>query len=114
MILVSAGFDIYSGDPLGGMRVTPHGFAGLTESILEIADICCGGKVVITLEGGYNLQGLRDSVKEVLKALAGLSDAGSRDQQDEKGTNMLELVIQRVRKVHDRYWQGLSEPRSAP
>jgi acetoin utilization deacetylase AcuC-like enzyme len=113
IILVSAGFDIYSGDPLGGMRVTPHGFAGLTRSILEIADICCGGKVVVTLEGGYSLQGLRDSVKEVLKALAGLSDAGVRDQQAEKSTNMLDLVIQRVREVHDRYWRGLSEPRSA-
>jgi len=113
IILVSAGFDIYGGDPLGGMRVTPHGFAGLTRSILEIADICCTGKVVITLEGGYNLQGLRDSVKEVLKELAGLSDTGIRDQQTEKSTNMLDFVTQRVREVHHRYWQGLSEPRSA-
>jgi acetoin utilization deacetylase AcuC-like enzyme len=108
VILVSAGFDIYSGDPLGGMRVTSAGFSGLTRSIIEIADICCQGRVVITLEGGYHLQGLRDSVKEVLKTLAGLSDAGIGEQQAEKGTSELDSVIQRVREVHNLYWQGLS------
>jgi acetoin utilization deacetylase AcuC-like enzyme len=112
IILVSAGFDIYSGDPLGGMSVTPAGFSGLTRSITEIADICCEGKVVITLEGGYNLQGLRDSVKEVLKTLAGFSGTGIREQQAEKGTNTLDFVIQGVREVHNRYWPGLSEPSS--
>ncbi|MBW2033663.1 MAG: histone deacetylase, partial [Deltaproteobacteria bacterium] len=71
LILVSAGFDIYEGDPLGGMNVTPEGFAGLIRSILNVANECCGGRVVLTLEGGYNLTGLRDSVKTVLRELAG-------------------------------------------
>jgi len=73
LVLVSAGFDIYRDDPLGGMLVTPDGFAGLTRSVMDIADACCDGKVVITLEGGYDLTGLSESVKAVLKELAGLS-----------------------------------------
>ena len=65
LILISAGFDIHHDDPLGGMKVTPLGFAGLTRSVLDTADLCCQGKVVMTLEGGYGLQGLKDSVRAV-------------------------------------------------
>lgn len=79
LILVSAGFDIHHDDPLGGMLVTPNGFAGLTRSLMEISEICCGGRVVFTLEGGYDLRGLRESVKAVLKELSGLSKTDTYD-----------------------------------
>ncbi len=69
LILVSAGFDIYYQDPLGEMKVTPRGFAYLTRILMDIADACCRGRLVLTLEGGYNIEGLTDSVKEVLKEL---------------------------------------------
>ena len=107
IILVSAGFDIYMGDPLGGMNVTPRGFAGLTRSIMEIAGSCCGGKVVITLEGGYNLQGLRDSVKEVLKELAGLSQANIKDLLAKADKEMVDYVVKPVIEVQHRYWKNL-------
>ena len=107
IILVSAGFDIYMGDPLGGMDVTPSGFAALTRSIMEIADSCCGGKVVITLEGGYNLQGLRDSVMTVLKELAGLSKTSTTDLLAKADQQTLDPVVKRVNEVHHRYWKSL-------
>ena len=69
LILVSAGFDIYYQDPLGEMKVTPRGFAYLTRILMNIADDCCGGKLVLTLEGGYHIDGLTDSVKAVLREL---------------------------------------------
>jgi acetoin utilization deacetylase AcuC-like enzyme len=69
LILVSAGFDIYHRDPLGAMRVTPRGFALLTRIIMDIADRCCGGRVVLVLEGGYDIDGLVASVKAVLNEL---------------------------------------------
>ena len=71
LILVSAGFDIYYGDPLGGMRVTEEGFARLTDIIMEMADTVCEGRLVMTLEGGYNLEGQALSVREVVKRMAG-------------------------------------------
>jgi acetoin utilization deacetylase AcuC-like enzyme len=71
MILLSAGFDIYFNDPLGGMKVTPAGFRNLTRVLLNIADACSNGRFVATLEGGYNIQGLRDSVKAVLLEMRG-------------------------------------------
>ena len=69
MVMLSAGFDIYYQDPLGGMKVTPQGFANLLRVLLHIAQACSNGRFVATLEGGYNIQGLTDSVKAVLKEM---------------------------------------------
>jgi acetoin utilization deacetylase AcuC-like enzyme len=69
LILVSAGFDIYSGDLLGSMKVTSRGFAYLTRILMNIADACCRGRLVLTLEGGYHIDGQAASVKAVLKEL---------------------------------------------
>jgi acetoin utilization deacetylase AcuC-like enzyme len=107
IILVSAGFDIYMGDPLGGMSVTPDGFAGLTRSIMEMAKSCCGGKVVVTLEGGYDLKGLRDSVKAVLRELVGLAETGTADLQAKADKQMLDHVTQSVKEVYKKYWKNL-------
>ncbi len=71
MILVSAGYDIYHGDPLGTMAVTEAGFAYLTRVVKALADELCDGRLILTLEGGYSLQGLRDGVLASLGELAG-------------------------------------------
>ena len=105
LVLVSVGFDIYEGDPLGGMAVTPEGFAGLTRTLMEIARQTCDGKIVLTLEGGYNLQGLRDSVKGVLKELCGESIIGGSDLAGEAGRAAIAPLIERVKKAQDKYWK---------
>ena len=71
LILVSAGFDTYVGDPLGGMKMTPEGFACLTRILLDLADEWCGGRLVMVLEGGYNIQGLAKCVRAVLLEMIG-------------------------------------------
>jgi len=71
MIMVSAGFDIYKGDPLGAMHVTVDGFAYMTRLLRELADELCGGRLLLTLEGGYHLTGQRDGVLAVLAELVG-------------------------------------------
>ena len=69
MILVSAGFDTYMGDPLGGMNVSPDGFAYMARVLKELAEEVCDGRLLLTLEGGYSLAGLRDGVMAVLSEL---------------------------------------------
>jgi acetoin utilization deacetylase AcuC-like enzyme len=108
LILVSAGFDIYKDDPLGGMAVTTNGFAGLTRSLLNIGKACCDGKIVITLEGGYNLEGLRSSVKAVLKELAGLSETDMGPILSKADQEMLDKAVKRVFRVHGRFWKNLN------
>ncbi len=107
LVLVSAGFDIYLDDPLGGMNVTPKGFAGLTRSIMDIAKECCGGKAVFTLEGGYDLTGLRHSIKAVLKELKGLTETHHEDISARANQGALEHAVNRVIKVHSKYWKNL-------
>jgi acetoin utilization deacetylase AcuC-like enzyme len=107
LILVSAGFDIYIGDPLGGMNVTPAGFAAMTRAIMDIAGECCAGKVVLTLEGGYDLYGERDSVKEVLKEMAGLNKSDPTALAGSAMQEMVDNVVARVKSVHGPYWKTL-------
>ena len=71
LILVSCGFDICMGDPLGDMRVTPAGIAYLTRSLVKAAATVCGGRLLVTLEGGYNLNAMRDGALAVIGELSG-------------------------------------------
>ncbi len=58
IILVSAGFDIYRYDPLGGLGFEVDDFRALGASIAALAGETCGGRIVSVLEGGYNLEGM--------------------------------------------------------
>ncbi len=106
LVLVSAGFDIYYKDPLGGMGVTPDGFSALTQVLQTIAERSCDKKLLITLEGGYDLEGLRDSVKSVIKQLTGSVEKGP----DIAGKNIDEIgqkcdhVIKKVISIQKEYW----------
>ncbi len=71
LILVSAGYDAHVRDPLGGMRLTARGFAGLTRLTQEWATTLCDGRIVCVLEGGYDLQGLGESVAATIEVLLG-------------------------------------------
>ena len=103
LILVSAGFDIYEYDPLGGMGVTPQGFAKLTNIIMDIARASCGGKLVMTLEGGYNIRGLQASVKTVLQELAGLNDASLTHWLPQTDPQKVDAALQEVANVIPRF-----------
>ena len=107
-ILVSAGFDIHFNDPLGGMKVTPAGFAGMTRILLDIAEQCCEGKLVMTLEGGYNLEALRDSVREVLKEMAGRRMTDIRPMIESADPKKTAYVLWRVTRMHQKYWKNLA------
>lgn len=61
LLLVSAGFDAHIRDPLCQLNVTTEDFGWITEELLAVADECCDGRMVSTLEGGYDLQALADS-----------------------------------------------------
>ncbi len=62
LILVSAGFDAHLDDPLANLNWSEDDFAWLTGRICDVAEACCGGRVVSTLEGGYDLRALAESV----------------------------------------------------
>jgi acetoin utilization deacetylase AcuC-like enzyme len=68
-VLVSAGFDAHDADPLGSLRVSTAGFADATKIVRGIADRFASGRIVSTLEGGYDLDALAASAAIHLEGL---------------------------------------------
>lgn len=66
LLLISAGFDAHADDPLGGMRLSAAAFREMTRRLLGLAEKTCGGRAVFVLEGGYDLEALRECVETTL------------------------------------------------
>jgi acetoin utilization deacetylase AcuC-like enzyme len=99
-VLVSAGFDAHHQDPLGGMQLTATGYAALVKEIMAIADESCDGKIVFSLEGGYSLSGLEESIVSVLEVITGHS-AGPGAIAAESATAEL---VGAVSRIHSEFW----------
>ncbi len=69
LVLVSAGFDAHRRDPLGGLKLDEEDFRWVTGRIVEVADEHARGRVVSTLEGGYDLDALARSAAAHVEAL---------------------------------------------
>lgn len=69
LLLVSAGFDAHIDDPLCNLNLETEDFIWVTRELMLVADECCDGRLVSTLEGGYNLSALADCVCAHLNAL---------------------------------------------
>ena len=69
MILISAGFDAHARDPLANLQLSEADFAWVTERLCALADRVCGGRIVSTLEGGYDLSALAASVAAHVRVL---------------------------------------------
>jgi acetoin utilization deacetylase AcuC-like enzyme len=68
-VIISAGFDAHKDDPLASMGLTESGYAGLTEIVAGIAKRHANGRILSSLEGGYNLTALAASVEAHIKTL---------------------------------------------
>ena len=68
-ILLSAGFDAHKHDPIGQFNLESNDFYTITKRVLEISRLCCEGKVVSILEGGYDLNALKESTEMHVNAL---------------------------------------------
>jgi acetoin utilization deacetylase AcuC-like enzyme len=69
LVLVSAGFDAHHNDPVGSLGLEVEDFEWLTAAAVEIADTYAGGRLVSTLEGGYNPHVLAECVATHLAGL---------------------------------------------
>ncbi|XP_024524977.1 histone deacetylase 15 isoform X3 [Selaginella moellendorffii] len=124
--IVSAGFDAARGDPLGGcqvherrlqrcfyhsllrslvFQVTPAGFAQMTQLLSTVS----GGKLLVVLEGGYNLRSISASATAVLRVLCGEAPESLDDEEllpSEAGW----ATVLEVYAVQSRYWSALCLP----
>ena len=70
LVFISAGFDAHTDDPLGDIQLKEEDFSWVTELIVASAKQHCEGRVISTLEGGYNLEALATSAAAHLEALS--------------------------------------------
>lgn len=68
-IIISAGFDTYKKDHIGGLNLNIEDFGVLTEIVMKSTERYCNGRIVSCLEGGYNLSDLPLCIEAHLKAL---------------------------------------------
>ncbi|MCB9742973.1 MAG: histone deacetylase [Alphaproteobacteria bacterium] len=73
LVLVSAGFDAHHADPLGVLQLTEVGFAHLCGVTKHIADTWAQGRLVLSLEGGYDVDALVRSARACLRVMGGES-----------------------------------------
>jgi acetoin utilization deacetylase AcuC-like enzyme len=71
LMMISAGFDAHRLDPLAQLQLDAADFAWITHELAAIADRHADGRVVSSLEGGYDLQALRESAIAHVGALRG-------------------------------------------
>jgi acetoin utilization deacetylase AcuC-like enzyme len=105
LVLVSAGFDAAAGDLLGDMRITPGGYAAMTSRLLDLA----GGRVVLALEGGYNLDAIAASVAACLRVLLGEAPA-----QTDLGepSPVAVRILDEVIRTQEPFWPGVFSARA--
>jgi acetoin utilization deacetylase AcuC-like enzyme len=69
LLIISAGFDAHTRDPLANLNLVEDDFAWATQQLMQIADDCASGRLVSVLEGGYDLQGLARSAAAHMRVL---------------------------------------------
>ncbi|MEW6729265.1 MAG: histone deacetylase [Pseudomonadota bacterium] len=102
MLLVSAGFDGHWRDPLSRQNMTLKGFDALSRRLVAFADRHCGGRVVFTLEGGYDGEVLGHAVANSLRALLGDEQAVDPIGPSTEGKPTADIggLIEKLRGLH--------------
>ena len=86
LLMVSAGYDSHAGDLLCSMRLTDTSYRKMTDSLLGLAGECCQGRLIVTIEGGYNLSAMARSVVQTVAGLAG-EDIPGQDEPPQPTTS---------------------------
>ena len=111
LILVSAGYDAHWDDPLAQMQLSIGGYVAIAQSLKNLADELCGGRLVFTLEGGYHLEALAYSILNTFAVLQGddgwelVDPLGASPYREQS----VDRIIEQVRQAH-----GLRPGREAP
>ncbi len=106
MLLISAGQDAYMGDPLASMNLTKQFYGKMAQLLKEGAEKHCDGKMLLFLEGGYNVNAQASIIYNVINVISGWNlplEEDSRPSQGGRGSKAIQAVID----LHKQYWPGL-------
>lgn len=102
LVIISAGFDAAEGDLLGGCFVTPACYGHMTHMLMSLAK----GKLVVCLEGGYNLRSIARSALAVTKVLMLEPPDRLRDDLPAPKDSAV-YIVENVKRQHSKYWKSL-------
>lgn len=106
LLLISAGFDAHSRDPLANMQLDDDDYAWMASRLREAAGESAQGRVGLFLEGGYDLHALEFGVEHALRGLLSHADDGLMPRgQDPSAAFALSAVIEAQRP----YWKSLKK-----
>ncbi|KDQ21359.1 hypothetical protein BOTBODRAFT_25795 [Botryobasidium botryosum FD-172 SS1] len=107
LVVICAGFDAADGDDLGECFVSPSGYAHMTHMLSALA----GGKMLVALEGGYNLDSISSSALAVTRVLLGESPPELPPQE---ASEVATETVWQVAMVQSRYWKSISPKACEP
>jgi len=104
-VLVSAGFDAHIADHLAAMKVISSGFGLFTDVIKEIAKKNSKGRIVMALEGGYDLEAIAESALSVFNSLLAIRSRPQKSalNKDER----VKIRVDEIKEVQKNYWSTL-------
>ena len=100
LVLVSAGYDAHWRDPLAQMNLSLTGYAWLQQELVRLAGQLCGGRIVFTLEGGYELDVLACGVLNGFYRLLGEDTIADPFGPSRRPERPVDALIARLKKVH--------------
>lgn len=107
LVLISAGFDGHFSDPLCSMMLSSNSYTEMTTRLKDLADQCCQGRIMASLEGGYNLAGISTSMVNVISVMAGedirVSEEGEPSAQTSSPQGAMD-VVEATRASMSSYW----------
>ncbi len=105
LLLLSAGYDAHDRDPLGGMHVSTAGYAWMTSALRAVAERCCGGRLALVTEGGYDLEALEACLVSTLAVMQADGPPGPRP--GDGSTERADAALSLVRRAQAPFWRGL-------
>ena len=105
LIAISAGYDAYFDDPLANLNFTIETYSYSTKFVKNLAHDLCTGRLVIVLEGGYNLQAVSQGV---LATLSSMLDLGGIEEPSPVPPQIVDKFILRevshIKQTLSSYW----------
>ncbi len=102
-MLVSLGFDAFWNDPLASLRLSVTGYASLIRGARDLAGELCGGRIVVALEGGYDLQALAHGADAVCRLLLGTDPLEDPlgPPPDQLPVSTVEPLLRAIAELHE-------------
>ncbi|KAJ7783256.1 histone deacetylase complex protein [Mycena metata] len=107
LVIISAGFDAAAGDDLGECLVSPNGYAHMTYMLGGLA----GGRLVVALEGGYNLNSITLSALAVTEIILG---GAPGEMQSMVASEAAAETVWLVAREQSKYWKSVSPKACEP